>query len=169
MEPMARPGTMVTLAAQEAEHMRPTAVKTKSTFRQSVRVDVDISATPEKIWSLLTNVADVPRWNSTITQIDGRMGPGERLKVKVPISTRTFNVKVDVFEPHTRLVWSDGNAVFRGVRTYALTPRSGGPTAFSMEEVFTGFMLPLIGMSLPDFTPVFEQYAADLKKEAERS
>lgn len=29
--------------------MGPTAVKTKSTFRQSVRVDVDITATPEKI------------------------------------------------------------------------------------------------------------------------
>jgi hypothetical protein len=148
--------------------MSPTAVKTKSTFRQSVRVDVDIKATPEKIWSLLTNLADTPRWNSTITQIDGRVALGEQLKIKVPISTRTFNVKVDIFEPHTRLVWSDGNAVFRGVRTYALTPH-GGSTAFSMEEVFTGFMLPLIGLSLPDFKPVFERYAADLKKEAERS
>jgi hypothetical protein len=148
--------------------MSPTAVKTKSTFRQSVRVDVDIKATPEKIWSLLTNLADTPRWNSTITQIDGRVALGEQLKIKVPISTRTFNVKVDIFEPHTRLVWSDGNVVFRGVRTYALTPH-GGSTAFSMEEVFTSFMLPLIGLSLPDFKPVFERYAADLKKEAERS
>ncbi len=149
--------------------MSPAAVKTKSTFRQSVRVDVDIKATPEQIWSLLTNVADAPRWNSTITQIDGRVALGEQLKIKVPISTRTFTVKVDTFEPHTRLVWSDGNAVFRGVRTYTLTPKGSGSTAFSMEEVFTGFMLPLIGLSLPDFTPVFEQYAADLKKEAERS
>lgn len=149
--------------------MTPRAVKTKRTFRQSVRVDVDIKATPERIWALLTNVADAPRWNSTITQVDGRVALGERLKIKVPISTRTFNVRVDIFEPHTRLVWSDGNAVFRGVRTYTLTPKGGGATAFSMEEVFTGVMLPLIGLSLPDFTPVFEQYAADLKKEAERS
>jgi len=148
--------------------MSPTAVQTKSTFRQSVRVDVDINATAEKIWSLLTNVADAPRWNSTITQIDGRVAFGEQLKIKVPISTRTFSVKVDIVEPYTRLVWSDGNAVFRGVRTYTLTAK-GGSTAFSMEEVFTGFMLPLIGRSLPDFKPVFEQYAADLKKEAERS
>jgi hypothetical protein len=149
--------------------MSPTAVKTKSTFRQSVRVDVDIKATPEKVWSLLTNVADTPRWNSTVTQIDGRVALGGRLTIKVPISTRTFKVKVDRLEPHTRLVWSDGNAVFRGVRTYTLTPKGGGSTAFSMEEVFTGFLLPLIGLSLPDFKPVFEQYAADLKKEAERS
>lgn len=149
--------------------MTPTAVKATRLFRRSVRVDVDVKATPEKIWSLLTNVADAPRWNSTITQIEGRVALGEQLTIKVPISTRTFNVKVDVLDPHRRLVWSDGNAVFRGVRTYTLTPHGGGSTAFSMEEVFTGFMLPLIGLSLPDFTPVFEQYAADLKKEAERS
>ena len=48
------------------------------------------------------------------------------------------------------MVWSDGNAVFRGVRTCTLTPTGGGATAFSMEEVFTGVMLPLIGLSLPD-------------------
>jgi hypothetical protein len=144
-------------------------VQAQTMFRQSVRVDVDIEATPEKIWSLLTNVADAPRWNSTITQIDGRVALGERLTIKVPISTRTFNVTVDVFEPHRRLVWSDGNAVFRGVRTYTLTPTGRGSTKFSMEELFTGFMLPLIRLSLPDFKPVFEQYAADLKKQAERS
>lgn len=149
--------------------MGPTAVKTKSTFRHAIRVDVEIKATPEKIWRLLTDVADAPRWNSTVTKIDGRVALGEQLEIVVPISTRTFTVKVDALEPHTRLVWSDGNAVFRGVRTYSLTPKGVGSTAFSMEEVFTGFMLPLIGLSLPDFKPVFEQYAVDLKKEAERS
>ena len=146
-----------------------TVAEEKSAFRQAVRVAIDIKATPEKIWALLTNAADVPRWNSTVTQIEGRIAPGERLKIKVPISRRTFTVRVDTFEPHTRLVWSDGSAVFKGVRTITLAPKSDGSTTFAMEEVFTGFMLPLISRSLPDFKPVFEQYAADLKKEAERS
>ena len=76
---------------------------------------------------------------------------------------------VDTFETSRRLVWSDGSAVFRGVRTHTLTPNADGSTTFVMEEVFTGFMLPLISRSLPDFKPVFERYAADLKREAERS
>ena len=131
-------------------------------------MSIDVRARPDRIWALLTNAADIPRWNSTVTSVEGRVAPGERLKIKVPISKRTFPVTVDSFEPHRRLVWSDGNAVFRGVRTYTLTPKADGATTFAMEEVFTGFMLPLIGMSLPDFKPVFEQYASDLKKEAER-
>lgn len=149
--------------------MRPTAVATKRLFRQSVRVEVDIRATAARIWSLLTDAADMPRWNSTVTSVEGRVAPGERLTIKVPISTRTFPVKVDVFEPPTRLVWGDGNAVFRGVRTYTLVSNTDGSTTFTMEEVFTSALLPLIGLSLPDFKPVFERYASDLKAEAERS
>ena len=34
--------------------------------------------------------------------------------------------------------------------------------------MFNGIMLPMIEGSLPDFGPPFEQYAADLKREAER-
>lgn len=146
---------------------RGMATEEKQAFRQAVRVAIDIKAKPEKIWALLTNAADLPRWNSTVTQVDGRIALGEQLRIKVPISNRTFKVKVDVFESPTRLVWSDGSAVFRGVRTYTLAPTADGGTTFAMEEVFTGFMLPLIARSLPDFKPVFERYAADLKREAE--
>lgn len=145
------------------------ATESKSTFRKAVRVSIAIRATPERVWCLLTNAADIPRWNSTVSSVEGRVAPGERLALKVPISDRTFKVRVDTFDPPRRLVWSDGNAIFRGVRTYTLTGQTGGPTLFDMEEVFTGVMLPLIARSLPDFKPVFERYAADLKQEAERA
>ena len=36
-----------------------------------------------------------------------------------------------------------------------------------MKEEMTGVMFPLIVGSLPDFVPVFEAYAADLKRAAE--
>lgn len=39
---------------------------------------------------------------------------------------------------------------------------------FTMSEVYTGLMLPMIAGSLPDFRPTFEQYVSDLKKEAEK-
>ena len=45
--------------------------------------------------------------------------------------------------------------------------REDGTTDFAMVEVFAGVMLPLIKSSLPDFAPVFERYAGDLKREAE--
>ena len=66
------------------------------------------------------------------------------------------------------MVWQDGNAIFRGVRTYTLLEKSNGITEFKMSEVFTGLMLPMISGSLPDFRPSFEQLALDLKNAAEK-
>jgi hypothetical protein len=65
--------------------------------------------------------------------------------------------------------WTGGFApFFKGVRSFALMPREDGSTDFAMEERFSGLMLPLAKGSLPDFGPIFERYANDLKNEAER-
>jgi hypothetical protein len=149
--------------------MEPAATKTATTFRMECAVSVNVKAPPAKIWTLLTNAADFPRWNSTVTSIGGNIALGERLELRVPISERTFKPKVTELEAEKRMVWSDGAApMFKGVRTFTLTPRDDGSTDFSMVEVFSGLMLPLIKGSLPDFGPPFSQYAADLKREAEK-
>jgi hypothetical protein len=140
-----------------------------STFRTEVRVSINIRATPEQIWELLTNAADFPRWNSTVTSIRGSIAQGEKLELRVPISDRTFSPKVTELVPMARMVWSDGFApMFKGERTFTLTAREDGTTDFDMVEIFSGLMLPMIKGSLPDFGPVFDRYAQDLKMEAER-
>ena len=58
--------------------------------------------------------------------------------------------------------------MLKGVRTFELRRRIDGSTCFTMQECFSGLMLPLAKRSMPDFGPVFERYADDLKREAER-
>lgn len=151
-----------------SESTQGKASKSRQTFRRSVRVSIGIAASPERIWALLTDAADQPRWNSTVTAIEGRVALGEKLAIRVPITKRVFHVKVDRCEAAKLLVWSAGSPVFRGVRTYTLEASPRGTTTCTMEEVFTGFLLPMIAPSLPDFGPLFESFAADLKREAER-
>ena len=81
---------------------------------------------------------------------------------------RTFKVKVTRFVPNQEMVWRDGPpGLFLGVRTYSLTPSPDETaTRFELTEVFSGLMLPMIAARLPDFGPIFERYAADLKAEA---
>lgn len=145
------------------------ASKTQSTFRMEVAVGINIRATPDRVWKLLTNAAEFPRWNSTVTSISGTIALGEKLEIKVPIApTRVFKVKVSEFVPAKLMVWRDGAApMFQGVRTYTLMGKSDGTTDFTMAEVFSGLMLPMIASSLPDMVPVFSTYAADLKRAAE--
>jgi uncharacterized protein YndB with AHSA1/START domain len=147
------------------------AAKTRSTFRMEIAVGANIRATPQRVWKALTDARDFPRWNSTVTQIQGNIALGEALQIKVPIApNRIFKVKVSDFEPGRRMVWRDGAApMFQGVRTYTLTAKPDGSTDYTMSEVFSGLMLPMIAGSLPDMAPVFETYAADLKREAERA
>jgi uncharacterized protein YndB with AHSA1/START domain len=134
-------------------------------------VSINVNAKPNKLWALLTNSNDFPRWNSTVEHIEGKIGLGETIKLKARIaSDRVFTLKVGKFVPNDMMVWQDGNApMFTGVRTFTLTPQSNGSTDFTMSEVYAGLMMPMIAGSLPDFIPTFEQYAVDIKKEAEKS
>lgn len=147
------------------------ATKTENTFRMDCSVRCDIAAAPDKIWALLTNTAGFSRWNSTVSSLKGRIATGERLELKVPLDPkRTFRPRVTKLEENRFMEWSDGmSPMFKGVRTFTLTPKGEGLTEFAMTEVFSGVMLPLIKKSLPDFGPPFETYAADLKRAAERS
>ena len=145
------------------------ATKTGSTFRMDCAISTTIRASSDRIWSLLTDAAAFPRWNSTVTSIEGSIAEGQRLKLKVPSAgERVFKPKVSNVEAGRSMIWSDGMApMFKGVRTFTLNPKGDGSTEFSMKEELSGLMLPLIRGSLPDFAPVFEAYVEDLKRAAE--
>ena len=150
---------------------KPKATKTGGAFRMDCAISTTIHASPEKIWALLTDAAAFPRWNSTVTSLEGEISAGQTLKLKVPTAPeRVFKPKVSHVEPGRSMTWSDGMApMFKGVRTFTLTPNADGSTLFEMKEQFSGLMLPMIKGSLPDFAPVFETYAEDLKRAAEAS
>lgn len=144
------------------------ATRTETTFRLQYEVSRDIAAPPARVWQLLTDAAGFPRWNSTVTTLDGPIAPGQKLALQVPLSPgRTFTPRVTEWTPEARMVWSDGMApMFRGTRTFTLTPTSAG-VEFRMSEEFTGIFLPMIKGSLPDFRAAFDTWAADLQRAAE--
>ena len=103
-------------------------------------------------------------------RVEGRIAPGETIKVYVKVNPgRAFPVKVTEFVPGQRMVWSGGMplGLFKGVRTYTLTPAGNATTQFSMREEYTGPMLPMIWRSMPDLGPSFTQFANGLKQRAE--
>lgn len=142
--------------------------KTEGMFQMSYTVTREIHAPPERVWALLTDAARFPSWNTTVSSITGPIALGTKLAIQVPVAPgRTFTPKVTAFDLNRRMEWSDGMApMFRGVRTFTLTPTATG-TRFEMTETFSGILLPMIKGSLPDFRPVFDTYAADLSRAAE--
>ena len=132
--------------------------------------EVAIRAPAERIWALLTDAAGYPRWNSTVSRIDGTIAPGGRITVHARMAAgRAFPVTVAEFEPGARMVWRGGMpfGLFVGTRVFVLVPGGEGEVRFSMREEFTGLLAPLISRSIPDLQPAFDAFAADLKRAAE--
>jgi len=136
----------------------------KTTFSRETFVSIDVRANQNTIWTLLTNASDYPRWNSTIISIEGKIGKDEKIKLRSTLDEkRVFRLKVKEFEPEDRMIWGDA----MGKRTYTLKTIGSGETNFSMVEKIGGPMFPLFSKMIPPFDQSFEQFAKDLKKEAE--
>jgi len=129
-----------------------------------------INADVQTIWDLLTDAPKYPSWNPAVLGIEGTIAPGEKLGLTSTVNpNRQFKMTVSEFEAPSRMVWSDGMplGLFKGVRTYLVTANDDGSSEFSMEEVFSGLMEPLISKSIPDMTESFDQFADGLKAAAE--
>jgi hypothetical protein len=154
----------------EPQMNEPKITETRGAFSLACDVEVNIRAKPESIWKLLTDARNFPSWNSNVRSIEGQIHEGERLRMHVPGTDRTFTPKVSGVVPNRRMTWADGfSPLFNGVRTFELKSRDDGSTDFEMAERFSGLLLPFFKGSLPDFGPVFQGWANDLKHEAERA
>jgi hypothetical protein len=131
----------------------------------------DINASPETIWPILTDGAGYTMWDSGVERVEGRIASGETIKVFSKVNPgRAFPVKVSAFVPGQRMTWTGGMplGLFKGERTFTLSPGGNGATRFTMREQYSGPLLPLIWRTIPDLGPSFRQFANGLKQRAER-
>lgn len=136
----------------------------KKIFSRETTVSIDIKADPSVIWALLTNTSDYPRWNSTVTSIEGKIIMDGEIKLKSTLDPkRTFKLKIKAFIPNEKLIWGDA----MGKRIFTLTQNQNKGVTFSMSEKIGGPMFPLFAKMIPSFDDAFDRFAADLKKEAE--
>ena len=129
-----------------------------------------IAADPATIWSILTDAAGYPDWDSGVVRIEGTIADGEKIKLVSEVDPgRTFTLKVADVRPGEGMRWSGGMplGLFRGVRTFRPEPDGDGQTRFTLREEFSGAMAGMITKKMPDMGPSFEQFANGLKARAE--
>lgn len=128
-----------------------------------------IAAPPMAVWSHLTDAPALVNGGLGIRRLEGSIAAGAALKLTSEVNPgRAFALTVTEFVPGQRMVWSGGMpfGLFTGTRTFTLTATDTG-TEFHMREAFTGALASLIGRSLPDLQPSFEQFADGLRRLAE--
>ena len=131
--------------------------------------DQMIDAAPEAVWEVLTDGPGCVDWESGIVKFEGSIERGNKIKLFTEVvPDRAFPLRVAEMEPARTLVFTGGMplGLFRGMRTYTLTPQ-GSATRFHMREEFSGPLLNMIWRSMPDLQPSFDKFAAGLKARVE--
>ena len=110
---------------------------------------IEVNATPEAVWRVLTDFAAYPAWNPFIVSIAGRASAGERLEVRIrPAGGKpmTFRPRVLKAEPGAELRWR-GRVLVPGLfdgEHYFRISGAGAGARITHGERFSGLLLPLL-------------------------
>lgn len=111
--------------------------------------EIEIKASPERVWHILTDFPSFQEWNPFIRMAEGELRVGKRLKVnlKPPKGMgMTFKPTVLTARPNQELSWL-GNLfiprLFDGRHIFTILPLDDNKVMFVQREKFTGILVPL--------------------------
>jgi len=134
---------------------------------------IEIDASAERVWDILTDFASYPQWNPFIRHIGGELEVGERLEVRLePPDSRgiTLRPKVLRAEPNRLMRWLGHllvPGVFDGEHSLAIEPLEEYRVRFVQHEAFKGVLVRLVARSLENTLRGFEEMNGALKERAE--
>jgi hypothetical protein len=129
-----------------------------SAMAKEIKTEILINATPEKIWSILTNFDNYPNWNPFIKSIKGEVKIGNKITARIEppeAKAMTFKPKILTFEVNKELKWL-GHLFFAGLfdgeHKFELIDNRNGTTTFIQSEKFKGILVPLFKKMLDNNT-----------------
>ena len=142
-----------------------------------LRTFVDIDATPERVWQVLTDLSAYPQWNPFVTSAEGAFAVDGRLSFTVPPTNALLRVTLrpTVVEvtPCRRLRFRLRFAklgipgLFDSEHTLTISAQDGGVRLWE-EARFSGLLVPLMTRSLNrDRSPAFAAMNDALKARVE--
>lgn len=112
--------------------------------------EIEIDATPDVIWHIITDFASYPHWNPFILSIEGKAVLGSALKVTVAAETEktmTFLAKCNILKPNKELSWKGHlifPGIFDGIHMFQLNEIAVGTTRLVHREQFKGILVPFL-------------------------
>jgi hypothetical protein len=138
--------------------------------KRAVETSIEIDATPERIWALLTDFAHMPDWNPFIRSIAGSPAKGSRLAVEIALPGKgpmRFKPVVVVSQPGRELCWLARlllPGVFDGEHYFRIEPIGADRIRFIHGERFSGIIGGIISAAEHGYTAMNRA----LKQRAER-
>lgn len=120
----------------------------------TLRTEIQIAATPERVWNILMDFPSHAQWNPFLRSLEGMPLVGETLKVSIqpPGGRRMqFRPKVLAVETARELRWKGKllvTGLFDGEHFFRLERTPNGMVSFAQGEIFSGLLVPLMKKSL---------------------
>src|SRR6266702_3623228 len=141
---------------------------------RTISATVDIAATPQQVWAVLTDLDSYPQWNPFIRSASGQLTEGATLTLRlVPAQGRamTFRPKVLAARPGVLLRWIGRlllPGIFDGTHQFALEDL-GGRTRLTQSETFRGVLVPFTGKTITQTEADFRALNQALKQRTEHA
>ncbi|MCH7859646.1 MAG: SRPBCC domain-containing protein [Candidatus Marinimicrobia bacterium] len=125
---------------------------------KEIHTEIEINASPERIWKVLTDFPAYPEWNPFVREIDGQLVTGAKLKVLLqPPGGKgmTFRPKVLKVEPNREFRWLGHlliHGLFDGEHFFIIEALDLNRVRFIHGEIFRGILVPLFGKMLDGST-----------------
>jgi hypothetical protein len=129
-----------------------------SAMALEIKTEITITATPEKVWEILTNFNEYPNWNPFIKSIKGQAVVGKKIIARIEppeAKEMTFKPKILTFVENKELSWL-GHLLFPGLfdgkHKFELIDNGNGTTTFKQSEIFRGVLVPFFKKQLKNNT-----------------
>ncbi|MGZ7108407.1 MAG: SRPBCC family protein [Methanobacterium sp.] len=140
---------------------------------REICTEIEIEASTDIIWDIITDFDDYPNWNPFIKEISGDLKEGSHIKVilKPPNSNgMKFKPKIIRYQPENELRWLGRlwiPKLFDGEHCLIIKKLSDKKTLFIQKERFNGILVPILSNLLKDTESGFEMMNQALKQKAE--
>jgi hypothetical protein len=140
-----------------------------------LETEIQISASPEKVWAILTDLQKYSEWNPFIKKAQGRTEIGEKLEVSIAPP----DGKEMIFKPTVKSIIVNKEfswlgrflfpGIFDGEHIFIIEPKDDGCLLIQKEN-FSGLLVPLLWNGLDKDTRAgFELMNKSLKERAENA
>ena len=143
---------------------------------REVRAEIEIDASPDKVWGILTDFEKYSQWNPFINKIIGKAKEGSKIEIHVETPSgknRKYEPTVTKVEQGRELRWLGKSSIpgfMNGEHVFMIEKLHSGRILFIQREVFNGLLSSLFGKSLDiDIKEGLDEMNRALKEKAERA
>lgn len=140
---------------------------------KELRTEIEIQASPEKVWQALTNLEKYPDWNPFIHHAIGLAEIGKAVDIDFQSDSKGLKLHCIVVkaQPNRELSWKYHVVhpwLFQGEHSFTIEPLGENRVRFIDREEFNGLLVPLQAKDIDTNTRRgFEEMDKALKTRAE--